>query len=255
MKTSTRFLAVLLALATFTFAALAQGPTPKSQGEVDALMAVQNAETDDARIEAALDLIQKFADTEFKSWALFNIVQIYDTKGDMANMIIYSEQLLEAKPNPFEAASAHVRIATGISRQTKEFDLDRDEKLQRVQDHANKAVGMLATAPKINEQIPDEQWQAIIKNEEAMAYDAMAQGEFVRKKYDDAAGFFLKAIEAQPDPVRMLKAGNAYRLAEKYSEAMNMLDNAINDSSSNDQIKSLAEREKQLIKDAQGAGV
>jgi tetratricopeptide (TPR) repeat protein len=255
MKTSTRFLAVLLALATVTFFSFAQGPTPKSQGEVDALMAIQNAASDDERIKASLELIEKFADTEFKSWALFNVMQTYEMKGDTPNMIVYAEQLLDANPSPFEAASAHVRIAHGVSRQTKEFDLDRDEKLQRVADHANKAFDLLATAPKVNEQIPDEQWQAITKNEEAIAYDALAQGEFVRKKYEDAAGYFVKAIQAQPDPVRMLKAGNAYRLAEKYTEAMNMLDNAINDPNSNDQVKALAEREKNIVKEALGAGL
>lgn len=252
MITSTRFLATLCALATLSFSLLAQ--QPKSQKEVEALMAVQNAASDQARIEAAQKLIQDFADTEFKSWALFNIMQSYEMMGDVPNTIVYAEQVLGAKASPFETASAHVRIANGISRQTKEFDLDRDEKLNKVVDHANKAIALLATAPKVNDQIPDDQWKMITQNEAAIAYDAMAQGEFVRKKYEDAAGYFTKAIEAQPDPVRMLKAGNAYRLAKKYSEALTMLNNAIQDPNSNDQVKSLAEREKKLVEEAQKAG-
>lgn len=254
MKTPTRILAALCVLAALTFTVIAQGPTPKSQGEIDALMKVQNAGNDDERIAASLKLIQDFSDTEFKSWALFNVMQSYEMKGDVPNTIVYAEQVLDAKPSTFEAASAHVRIANGTARQTKEFDLDRDEKLQKVIDSANKAIELLASAQKVNDQIPDEQWTLITKNEEAIAYDAMAQGEFVRKKYDDAADYFVKAIEAQPDPVRMLKAGNAYRLAKKYSEAMNMLDNAIKDPNSNDQIRGLAEREKQAVQEAQNAG-
>ena len=35
---------------------------------------------------------------------------------------------------------------------------------------------------------------------------------------------------------------------------MNMLNNAINDPNTNDQIKSLAEREKKLVEEAQNAG-
>ncbi len=252
MKTSTRFLATLCAMAALSFTLFAQ--QPKSQKEVEALMAVQNAASDQARIEAAKKLIEDFADTEFKSWALFNIMQSYEMMGDIPNTIVFAEQVLEAKASPFEAASAHVRIANGIARQTKEFDLDRDEKLTKVGDNANKAIEILATAPKVNDQIPDEQWTLIKQNEVAIAYDAMAQGEFVRKKYGEAADFFVKAIEAQPDPVRMLKAGNAYRLAKKYSEAINMLNNAMNDPNSNEQVKSLAEREKKLVEEAQNAG-
>lgn len=252
MKTSTRFLATLCALAALSFTLLAQ--QPKSQKEVEALMAVQNAATDQARIQAAQKLIQDFADTEFKSWALFNIMQSYEMMGDIPNTIVYAEQVLASKASPFEAASAHVRIANGIARQTKEFDLDRDEKLAKVAENANKAISLLATAPKVNDQIADEQWALITQNEAAIAYDAMAQGEFVRKKYDEAASFFVKAIEAQADPVRMLKAGNAYRLAKKYAEAMNMLNNAISDPNSNEQVKSLAEREKKLVEEAQNAG-
>jgi tetratricopeptide (TPR) repeat protein len=252
MRRSTRFLATLCAMAVLSLTLFAQ--QPKSQKEVEALMAVQNAASDTARIDAAQKLIQDFADTEFKSWALFNIMQSYEMMGDTPNTIVYAEQVLTAKASPFESASAHVRIAMGISRQTKEFDLDRDEKLSKVIDNANKAIEILATAPKVNDQIPDDQWALIKQNEAAMAYDAMAQGEFVRKKYEEAATYFVKAIDAQADPVRMLKAGNAFRLAKKYPEAMTMLNRAMSDPQSSDQIKSLAEREKKLVEEAQNAG-
>lgn len=254
MTTFTRFLAALCTMVLLSAALIAQGPTPKSQKEVDALIEIQNAASPDARIAAATKLIQEFADTEFKSWALFVITQSYEMKDDVPNMIVYAEQVLEAKPSPFEAASAHVRIASGVARQTKEFDLDRDEKLKKVIEHGNKAVELLATAPKFNEQIPDDQWRQITKSEEAVAYDAMAQGEFVRKKYDEAAGYYVKAIDAQSDPVRKLKAGNAYRMAKKYNEALSMLDSAISDPEATDQIKSMAESEKKQVQAAQNAG-
>src|SRR5690606_30599531 len=108
------------------FTVFAQGPQPKSQKEVDALMAIQSATTTDARIEAASKLIQDFADTQFKSWALSIIMQCYEMKQDIPNTIVYAEQTLAANPSDIEAATAHIRIANGLARQTKEFDLDRD---------------------------------------------------------------------------------------------------------------------------------
>lgn len=254
MKLSTRLLVAGLATFVFVFSSLAQGPQPKSQKEVDALMAIQNAASVDARIEAATKLIQDFADTEFKSWALSIIMQSYEMKQDIPNTIVYAEQTLEAKPSDLEAATAHFRIANGVVRQTKEFDLDREEKLKRVEEHVQNGIALLETAAKPNEQLPDDQWEMYKKSEVAMGHDSMAQAEFIRKKYAEAAEYFNKAIAAQPDPVRMLKAGNAYRLAKKYDEAIAMLDRAIADPNSNDQIKNLAENEKKQAIQAKEAG-
>ena len=254
MKNSIRLLLVALATFALGLALFAQGPSPKSQKEVDALMAIQNAATVDARIEAANKLIQDFADTEFKSWALSIIMQSYEMKQDIPNTIVYAEQTLEAKPSDLEAATAHFRIANGLVRQTKEFDLDREEKLKRVEDHVQKGLALLAAAAKPNPDLPDDQWEMYKKSEEAIAHDSMAQAAFIRKNYAEAADYFSKAIDAQPDPVRMLKAGNAYRLAKKYDEAIAMLDRAIADPNSNAQIKNLAENEKKQAMQAKEAG-
>ena len=69
-------------------------PKPKSQKEVDAIMAMQNAPDPDSRIKAAKELITKFADTEFKPFALQIIVQSYQQKGDAENLIVAAEQFL-----------------------------------------------------------------------------------------------------------------------------------------------------------------
>lgn len=255
MTTSTRFLAALCAGAVLSFSLLAQqGPAPKSQKELDALIAIQNSQDMDAQIAASTKFIQDFADSDFRSRILMSIMQAYEMKGDIPNTVAYAEQLLAAKPSPFEAASAHIRIANGVVRQTKEFDLDREEKLKTVADNANKAIALLPTATKINPDFTDEQWTSFVKQEEALAYDSLAQGEFVRKKYDEAAAFYVKAIDAQSDPVRKLKAGNAYRMAKKYNEALSMLDSAISDPQASAQVKDLAENEKKQVQAAQTQG-
>ena len=89
-------------LATATVLALAAGAwaqKPKSQKEIDAIMAIQNAQDPDARIKAAEDLITKFADTEFREFALQMETLAYQQKNDYDNMLIYGERTLEANPS------------------------------------------------------------------------------------------------------------------------------------------------------------
>ncbi len=62
---------LLLSLALASLAAgvaVAQGPQPKSQEEINALIAVQNAADPNAKIEAGQTLLKDFKDTEFKAW-------------------------------------------------------------------------------------------------------------------------------------------------------------------------------------------
>jgi len=60
-----------------------EGPAPKSKGEVEALQALQAAGGDpDKSIAAAENLITKFADTDFKSIALYIEADAYQRKGD-----------------------------------------------------------------------------------------------------------------------------------------------------------------------------
>jgi len=51
-------------------ATLLSAQKPKSQKEVEGLMAIQNAATADAKMKATDDFLTKFADTEFKSIVL-----------------------------------------------------------------------------------------------------------------------------------------------------------------------------------------
>ena len=102
-------------------------PKPKSQKEVDALMAIQNATTPDARIAAVDALLTNFADTDFKVMALQTAAMSAQQKGDFEKMVVYAERTLEADPNSY---GAMLMLATGFSAKTREFDLDKEEKRQ-----------------------------------------------------------------------------------------------------------------------------
>jgi hypothetical protein len=110
-----RFVRLACSVGLLAAVALAQ-PKPKSQKEVDAIMAMQNAQDADSRIKAAQALITKFADTEFKPFALYVIASSYQQKGDAENAIVWAEKTLEVDKTNFMCMNM---IATGLAQKTR----------------------------------------------------------------------------------------------------------------------------------------
>ena len=134
---------------------LAFAQKPKTKKEIEALQAIQAATDDDTRIAAIENLLIKFADTEYKIVVLEAAMDSARHKGDLDTTDLYGERLLEADPNNLNALST---LAKDIADRTREFDLDKTDKLKRVDDLANKAIKVGATATKPSAQMTDEQW-------------------------------------------------------------------------------------------------
>src|ERR1039458_1702954 len=105
----------VLALVTGAACLMAQapgtpkGPQPKSKSEFEALQALQVAQGNpDKTIEAAENLITKFADTEFKTIALFLEATAYGSKKDYEHMVIFAERVLEASPHDLQSEERRV---------------------------------------------------------------------------------------------------------------------------------------------------
>src|SRR5947209_974198 len=130
-------------------------PMPKSKAEGEAFNAIVSAPDPDGRIKAADAFLLKYADTELKSIALFIEAMSYQQKNDYEKMIIFDERTLEADPKHY---GAMLMMAKGIALRTREFDLDKEEKLSRAEKLAKQAMELLKDAPKPNPQVTDEQW-------------------------------------------------------------------------------------------------
>src|SRR6185295_6733331 len=100
-----------IAAALVALSAVGMAQKPKSQKEVDAINAVVSATTVEARIAAVDSLLQKFADTEFKVWALNIAANAAVQKRDAAKAAFYSEEGLKADPKNYEAM---ILLATNI---------------------------------------------------------------------------------------------------------------------------------------------
>ena len=224
-------------------------PKPKSQKESEALMAIQNATEPDAQLAAIENLLTKFADTEFKGMVLQMAVQVSQQKGDAEKVTIYAERTLKHDPKNFMVM---LMLAQTIAQKTREFDLDKEEKLGQAEKLANEGIEISKTAPKFRPDLTDEQWAAARKDFEAQGYEALGMSAMVRKKYADAAVQFKKAVDTQasPDPATKVRLASAYNGAGNFDAALPVLDALLADQQLHPTIRQIAGQEK--MKAAQG---
>jgi len=237
-------------LAAFGASALvcAQSANPKelkvkSQKEAEAIQAMFQAQDPDGRIAAAMNLITKFADTDFKSTAFYIAAFSAMQKGDLDNVVVYCERAIEADDKNY---GSMILLASALAQRTREFDLDKEEKLGRAEKLAKQAIELVKNAPKPNPQVTDEQWEAGKKDYMGQAYEALGMSALVRKNYAACAENLNLAVtnSAQPDPATMVRLGSCLRMDKKYDEALAMLDKALADPNAAPVVKQAAAQEK-----------
>jgi tetratricopeptide (TPR) repeat protein len=236
MKTKSLIAALLFA------GILAMGQKVKSPKEGEAVNAVLTASTPDQRIAAADSLLTKYKDTQFKSIALQMAGEAYAQKGDGPNAIVYGDRAVEADPKNFQAL---LLVSSQLARMTKEFDLDKDEKLKRASKLANDAIPAIAAAAKPNPQLADDQWNGIKKDLTSEAHETLGIIASVDKKPDAAIAEFKTAIDgaATPAYTAMVRLISVYNNAKKYDDASALADKLMA-SSAPDNLKKIAGEEK-----------
>lgn len=220
-----------------------KAPQVKSQKEAQAIMAVQQATTPQARITAIDNVLDNFADTEYKAALLQIAAATYQQLGNYEKMVIYAERTLEADPKNYQAL---LMLATGYAQHTREFDLDKEEKLNKADSDANKAMELIKTADKPNPNIPDEQWASAKKDMMSECYAVLGMTASLRKKYDVAITNYKASLDAAatPDPGTQVRLAAAYDDAGKPDEALPILDKVLAMPDLQASVKSVAMSEK-----------
>jgi tetratricopeptide (TPR) repeat protein len=232
-------------------AAQQAGPKVKSQKELDALKKVQAAATPQERLEAIDGVLENFNDTEYKHILLDMAVQTAQQLRDPAKVEIYAERALKEDPKD---ATAQLAIASTTIQGTKEFDLDKEQKLTKAEKYAKNALESLKSEAAPNPQMTPEQWQEAKKQMSAEAHANLGAVEALRKKYDEALTHYKTAADEDPDPVILVRLANAYNEAKQPENAITTCDRilAMNDAPA--QIKQIAQSEKAKAEKAKSGG-
>jgi len=222
-------------------------PKPKSQKEVEALQkALASGQAPEAQIANIDAVLTNFADTEYKIPLMQMALGIAESKGDAVLITVWGERLLDADPKNVFALNT---LAAQIASSTKEFDLDKQEKLAKAEKYANDAIASAPNAPKPNPAVSDDQWASVKKDLVATGHQTLGLIAMLNKKYDTAIAEFKASLDTAgtPDPATMVRLGDAYAKAAKNDEAAAAYDRAINSASANALVKQAAQQRKGLL--------
>jgi tetratricopeptide (TPR) repeat protein len=218
-------------------------PKPKGKKEMEAVRAMYGAQGPDEQIAKAKELIDKFADSDFRSSAFYVMATASDMKRDWDNVVVYGEQALAADPMNFGSMAL---MSKAIAQSTKKFDLDKADKLARADKLAKDALDLSKKAPKPNPELTDEQWASAVKDIVEPAYEGLAFESIAKEDYAGCAENFKLAIASmsQLEPALLIRGGHCSLLAKKYDDAIASFDQAIAAPNSVQIIKDVAGREK-----------
>jgi len=217
------------------------GIKPKSKGEETAVRAMLGAQDPDTRIKAADDLITKYADTGYKPYALYLEADAYYQKADSDKAIVYAEQAIAADPKSYQS---YVLLTKVYGNTTHINDLDKAEKLAKIDNYGKLAIDTLATAAKPNPTLPDEDWKMIKDDLAGQTYLGFGIGAVYSNKIDDANADFEKVATMDTDPTDLIRAGRALLDAKKYADAVKWFDRCATFPGVQDNITTIAENDK-----------
>ncbi len=216
---------------------------PKTKKEAEVLDTVFKAADAASRMSAVDSFLSQFADTQFKALALYIATVSAEEAGNWEKTVIYGDRALEADPKSYGTLLV---LARGYASHTREFDLDKEEKLGKTDKYSLASLELLKNAPKIQPQIPDDQWAAQVQSFVSEAHEAMGLASTIRKKYDEAVTHFQAALVATPGNANLLtRIAQANFDAKKYDEAIKSADVVLVLPNLHPTVKNIAESIKQ----------
>jgi len=237
--------ACLAAALIMTLPALAdqKSPKPKNKQEVAALQQVQAAGNDpDAQLKAITNVLENFADTDYKPMLISMAMQAAQQKDDMGLVITWTQRALQDYPDNIEA---HVVLAEATARHTRENDLNKDDSIKTIQTNANQALTLLKSANTPPPGVPDAQWPTLKSQLTAEAYEALGIAATVDKKPADAVAAFKMGVAADPaGSVVKARLTKAYVDNKQYDDAITTANEIIADPQAQPVVKQMAQQQK-----------
>ena len=221
-----RFMTLALAAVVCVASAAAQAPQWKSQEEVEEFMKIQNAATVPERASAGEEFLRKFPKSDAVGLASYMVMLSYQQLNDFDNMLLYGEMVLDRDPQPGIKTGTLISLANAIPSRTREFDLDKEEKLAKAEDYAKQAMNLIPTIPKMDPNLSDDEWLATKMEFMSQCHEAVGAVMLKRGDFPAAEAAMRKALEMSPDPApyTLYQLAQALEKQGKNDEALSLAD-------------------------------
>jgi len=231
----------------------AKQPKVKSKKEQEALMQVQSAAQSGnaaAELAAINNVLENFADTEFKPQLLTMAMGAAQQTNDPAQVATWAERVMDNDPNDIVA---RVTLAETTASQMRENDLDKAENVKKVNDLAHKALDLIKSGGSVAAGIAEDKWPDFKKELAVRAWAAIAMADAVNKQYGDEVAAYKNAIDVEPSSIVMARLSKAYVNNKQYDDAIAAADKAMAMPDATAQVKNFAQAQKDNATKLKGA--
>jgi tetratricopeptide (TPR) repeat protein len=201
-------------------------PAAKTQPEFEAYKAAV-AQTDAAALEkAADDFATKFPDSELRGTLYTAAMQRYQQSNNADKMMGTARKVLAIDADD---PAALVGVAQALAEQTRDTDLDKDQKIAESKKDAERALVTVDTDLPTSG-YPPEQLSAVKNYLRSEAYYILGTLSFKASNWAEAETNLRKSIDAlpqQPDTVAVFRLAVALDMQNKIPEAMKYADQAV----------------------------
>ena len=220
-------------------------PQAKTQPEFDAYKAAA-ANTDPAAMEkAADDFAAKFPDSELRVLLYKNATRLYQNSNNADKMMDMAHKALAISPDDPESLIA---VAEVLTERTRDTDLDRDQKLAEAREDVEKALKSIDT--DVPAGVPADKIEMYKNLVRSNAYSILGTLEFNKNSYPAAESAFRKSLDSfpqQPDPITVLRLAISLDKQDKYADALNYANQAVQLTPEGSNAGTLARRERDRL--------
>jgi tetratricopeptide (TPR) repeat protein len=221
-------------------------PQAKTQAEYDAYKAAVANQNDPVALEKATDdFAAKFPQSELTPLLYRASMRGYQNANNGDKMLEVAQKLLKLDPDDPEAL---VESSEVVAEKVHDTDIDKDARYDEARKNAQRALQTVDT--NIPAGVGPEQVEAYKGLLKSTAYSVLGTIDFNQDKFADAEGNFRKSIDAypsQPDPVVVLRLALSLDKQNKYPEALQQANKAVELTQENTSAGKLARQERDRL--------
>src|SRR5215467_3048751 len=209
--------------------------------------AIANEKNPDAMEKAADDFAAKFPDSAVRVLLYRMAMNGFQTAGNAQKMMDVGLKVLNLDKDDPEAL---IGVAEVLEEQTGATDLDKDSRAKRAIDYAQHALETIDTDLAVPAGTPPEKVESYKKGLRSTAYAIVGTVQYKQQKYADSEGNLRKAIDADaanPDPVVVLRLALALDQQQKYPEALQQANEAVELTQEGSDVGKMARSERDRL--------